>query len=177
MKKNKLFYVAAFFFFTSLFFLFNSYQLIRKQKAIKKELKETNLLYDENIQYNIKLEDSLSRLNKELDELKASDLFSLEGNPKSIQYLNKSFDEERKDWSSYILKELYKTNETKGNNPLVPFDGMDGPMKIDRAKVLNNRWILAHFTDGTYEGEMILRYDVDNNKKISFKVLDETLHP
>jgi hypothetical protein len=176
MKKYVSF-ILVFLFVVSFFFIYKSYQLIQQLKIIEQELAQTNQLYDENIQYNIQLEDSLKYLHKNLTQLKEDDHFSLTGNPKALKYLYDTAGEEDINWDDFILSELLKTNDSPGNNKLVPFDGMDGPMKIDRAKVLNNKWILAHFTDGTYQGEMLLKYEVNKNKKIRFKVLDETLYP
>ncbi len=151
--------------------------LVKDVKNLKKELKETNEGYDNNIQYAISLEDSISKMQKVIRLLKESDSFSLAGNKKALDYFQKSFPDEDKNWEKYILDQLFKTNKKAKDNPLIPFAGMEGNMEIDRAKVLNNRWILAHFTDGKYQGEMIVRYDIENNGKIKFKVLDETLYP
>ncbi len=176
MKKLNL-YILTFLLILSGFFVYHTFKLTKENNKIKKELEETNLLYDENINYNIQLEDSIKNLKEEITHLKKNDLFSLSGNSKALNYVRKSFEGEEKDWEKYILKDLLKTNLPKGDNKLIPFAGMEGQMKIDRAKILNNRWIIAHFTDGVYQGEMILRYDIDPNGKISYKVLDETLYP
>jgi len=170
-------YIITFLFIVGVFFIYNSYKLIKNQRKIQDELTETNQLYDENIQYNIKLEDSIKDLKQEIHRLKQKDKFSLEGNPKALKYFQQSFENQNKNWNEFILKDLLKTNPTKGDNRLIPFAGMEGNMKIDRAKVLNNRWIMAHFTDGVYQGEMILRYDIAPNGQITYKVLDETLYP
>ncbi len=172
MKKWSL-YLIIFLMVVSGFFIFNSYRLIKENTALKKELKETNAGYDNNIQYAIKLEDSIGNFQKQVKALQTADRFSLNGNPKALNYLNDIDDQT--DWQTYILAELMKTNRPKGNYPLVPFDGMAGSMKITQAKILNNRWIIARFSDGTYSGEMLLRYDVNPDKSINFKVLDQTL--
>jgi len=171
--KNRALYLIVFLMIVSGVFIFNSYRLIKENTALKQELKETNAGYDNNIQYAIKLEDSIGNFQKHIKELQMADRFSLQGNPKAQNYLNDI--DEQTDWQTYILSKLMKTNRAKGNNPLVPFDGMAGTMKITEAKILNNRWIIARFSDGTYSGEMLLRYDVNPNKSINFKVLDQTL--
>ncbi len=172
MKKWAL-YLIVFLGIVSGFFMYNSYRLIKENIALKKELKETNEGYDNNIQYAIKLEDSISGFQKQIKDLQAADKFSLTGNPKAAKYLSDIDDQT--DWQKYVIDTLMKTNNMKGNNPLVPFDGMAGAMKIIDAKVLNNRWIIARFSDGTYSGEMLLRYDINKDKSIDFKVLDQTL--
>jgi len=171
--KNRQLYVIVFLGIVSAFFMYNSYKLIKENNALKKELKETNEGYDNNIQYAIKLEDSITGFQNQVKELQAADKFSLTGNPKAGKYLSDIDDQI--DWQKYIIDTLMKTNETEGNNPLVPFDGMAGAMKITEAKILNNRWIIARFSDGTYTGEMLLRYDINKDKSIDFKVLDQTL--
>ncbi len=172
MKKLSL-YIIVFLAIVSGFFIYNSFRLIKENTALKKELKETNAGYDNNIQYAIKLEDSITGFQKKVKELQAEDKFSLQGNPKAAKYLSDIDDQT--DWQKYIIDTLLKTNETEGNNPLIPFDGMAGKMKITQAKILNNRWIIARFSDGTYSGEMLLRYDINKDKSIDFKVLDQTL--
>ncbi len=171
--KNRQLYIIVFLGIVSGFFMYNSYRLIKENTALKKELKETNEGYDNNIQYAIKLEDSIVGFQNKINALEAADKFSLNGNEKAVKYLTDIDDQT--DWQKYIIDTLMKTNETEGNNPLVPFDGMAGAMKITEVKILNNRWIIARFSDGTYSGEMLLRYDINKDKSIDFKVLDQTL--
>ena len=58
----------------------------------------------------------------------------------------------------------------KGKNPIVPYDGIEGKMKINKVKFLNHRWIVADFTDGTYWGEMVLEYYINNDESIDLNV-------
>jgi len=175
MKKLSI-YLIVFLLIVSGYFIYNSYNLIKDTKGLKKELKLTNESYDNNIQYAISLEDSINSFKNYIDSLQSSDRFSLSGNPKSKAYLNQTFSKEQ-NWDVFLTKKLLKTNEAQtGDNPLIPYAGMAGAMQIDDAKVLNHRWIIAHFTDGSYQGEMLVRYDIDKNEHINFKVLDQTLY-
>ncbi len=169
-------YLLVFLLGLSSYLIYSYRHLINAQHKLQIELNETNEGYDNNIQYAIQLEDSITNLKKVIDSLQQTDYFSLEGNKKSQAYLNEAFETEKK-WSEYIKIQLLKTNKNKkGDNPLIPFAGMDGPMRIDKLKVLNHRWIIAHFTDGTYQGSIILRYDINPDGQIIFKVLDQTLY-
>ena len=172
MKKYAL-YIIVFLIVVSGFFIYNSNKLVKEVNRLKQENKEINEGYDNNIQYAIRLEDSISDLHQVINKLRTADKFSLAGNPKAHNYL-KEIDADI-DWEKYITGQLMATNIPGKNNKLVPFDGMAGKMQIDNVKILDNRWIMAHFTDGTYTGEMILRYDIDKNNHIKFKVLDQTL--
>ena len=49
-------------------------------------------------------------------------------------------------------------------------------MLIDQVKLLNHKWIIASFTDGTYWGEMLLTYEVIDKKELKFKVVESTLY-
>ena len=160
----------------SSYLIYNCRQKTIKEQKLQKELKETNEGYDNNIQYAIHLEDSIKSLKHTIDSLHQKDRFSLAGNPKAMAYLNQAFETE-KNWPAYLKTLLLKTNKTqKGDNPLIPFAGMAGNMRFDDVKVLNHRWIIAHFTDGTYQGSLILRYDIDQNGQVKFKILDQTLY-
>ena len=176
MKKKISLFLIVFLATVSAMFIYNSYKLIKEKNKIKKELKETNEMYDANIQYNIKLEDSIANFQNQIKKLQAEDKFSLNGNPKAQSYLQ-AINPDR-NWNQYITDKLMATNrKQQGDNKLIPFAGMAGAMQIDRVKVLNNRWIIAHFTDGTYQGEMLLQYFIDKNGNIDFKVLDSVLFP
>ena len=167
--KNRQIYIIVFLGIVSAFFMYNSYKLIKENNNLTKELKETNEGYDRNIEYATKLEDSIIGYQ---NMIISSDKFSLNGNQKAYKYLLDIDDQI--DWQKYIIDELLKTNKSKGNNPLVPYNGMAGDMKITEAKILNNHWIIARFSDGTYSGEMLLQYYIDKNNKIDFEVLDQT---
>ena len=172
MKKYAL-YIIVFLLVVSGFFIYNSNKLVKEVNRLKQENKEINEGYDNNIQYAIHLEDSIGNLHQEINKLHAADKFSLSGNSEALNYLKQI--DAYKNWNNYIIDQLMATNPPGKNNKLIPFDGMAGNMHIDNAKILNNRWIIARFSDGTYTGEMILRYDLNQNNQIEFKVLDQTL--
>jgi len=175
MKKYSL-YIILFLLIVSGYFIYNSYQLIKENHSLQKELKETNEGYDNNIQYAITLEDSIKSYQKTLDSLQKGDRFSLAGNPKAVAYLNDNH-LNIDNWDKYITQELLKTNDLQtGDNPLIPFAGMAGAMRFDDVKILNHHWLIAHFTDGEYQGEVLMRYDIDKKGKIHFKALDQTLY-
>jgi hypothetical protein len=43
----------------------------------------------------------------------------------------------------------------------------------DGIQILNRRWVFAYFEDGHIEGSMLLKYEIGENGKISWDVLDE----
>lgn len=100
--------------------------------------------------------------------------FSLTNNGEALQY----FDEYQfeGDLSQYIVDAIYDKNSATKDNPLVPFTGMEGVFVVDKVKVINHKWILCSFSDSGYWGEMILSYQIDKDKNLSFEVIAETLY-
>lgn len=99
--------------------------------------------------------------------------FSLENNDDALAYydhLDLEFP------SRYISDKLLETNEQRGDNPLVPYEGMENHFKINKIKVLNHKWILADFSDGKYWGELLIGYSLKDELSVDFTLLDHLLY-
>lgn len=116
------------------------------------------------------LRDSL--LEKEMMVLDMQ-YFSLENNDDALVYYDHL---NINDPSRYIADKLLETNETKGDNPLVPYEGMENDFKINKIKILNHKWIVADFSDGTFWGELILKYELKDDLGVDFTLLDHLLY-
>jgi hypothetical protein len=119
---------------------------------------------------NEQMEDSL-RISK----LKVLDLqyFSLENNDDALAYYDHlSLDTPAR----YIADKLLETNESKGDNPLIPYEGMESNFKINKINVLNHRWIIADFSDGKYWGELFIRYELKDDLSVDFMLADHLLY-
>jgi hypothetical protein len=82
------------------------------------------------------------------------------------------------DVTNFILEELFKTNDKEPNNKLVPYEGtMGGVMKINNARVLNNKWLIADYSDGYFWGEIFVEYHINAQGEVSFKTINENLYP
>ena len=70
----------------------------------------------------------------------------------------------------HIKKDLIKRND------LIPFEGvLGGTMGFydeNRIHILNYRWVYAHFEDGHIGGEMLLEYDISEDGKIKWNIID-----
>lgn len=122
---------------------------------------------------NEKQTDSIMKLRDQVAEL---NYFTLQGNENAMTYLE-SFGYNAKDIEELVSSQLYDQNLVKGDNPLVPFSGIEGEMKINKLKFLNHKWILADFTDGKYWGEMLLEYVIDDNKQLKLNTIGSLLYP
>lgn len=116
------------------------------------------------------LKDSVQNLN-----LKVLDMqyFSLENNDDALAYYEHLSIE---DPSRYIADKLLETNETAGNNPLIPYEGMEGDFKLNKIKIMNHKWIIADFSDGKYWGEILLKYELKDDMGVDFTLIDHLLY-
>lgn len=125
----------------------------------------------EGLQSNITtLKDSLQS-----SQLKVLDMqyFSLENNDDAQAYYDHL---ELEDPSRYIADKLLETNEKRGSNPLIPYEGMEGDFKLNRIEILNHKWIVADFSDGKFWGEILIKYELKDDLGIDFALLDHLLY-
>lgn len=102
--------------------------------------------------------------------------FSLVNNEQAISY----FEEQGIDPETVenTLKDaIISRNKANEDNELVPFAGMNGIMRINKMKVLNHKWILADFTDGTYWGELFITYEIDGDNNLQLNTEKSFLYP
>ncbi len=79
--------------------------------------------------------------------------------------------------SAEIENKIISQNQLKKDNPLVPYSGTNGRvMKINRIHILNNRWIIAEFTDGLRWGEALISYFIDDQNQLQFDTQDGVLY-
>ena len=132
----------------------------------KSAISESNSLRSRIVQ----LQDSL-----QLAQVKVLDMqyFSLENNDDALGYYDHlNLD----DPSRYISDKLLETNEQHGNNPLVPYEGMENDFKINKIKLLNHKWLIADFSDGKYWGELIIQYELKDDLSVGFMLMDHFLY-
>ena len=124
-----------------------------------------------------RLEDTITGFKDSLQnaQLKVLDMqyFSLENNDDALAYYDHL---ELKDPSRYISDKLLETNESKGDNPLIPYEGMENDFKLNKIKILNHKWILADFSDGKYWGEILIKYELKDDLGVDFTLIDHLLY-
>ncbi|MDC8001765.1 hypothetical protein POV26_12015 [Aequorivita todarodis] len=162
--RNKIF---LYLFLFAMLFIF--YQYMNEKKIF--ESQESRI---ENLEANIQMaQDSIDKLQNQVRDL---NYFTLLGNDNAMTYLEK-MGYEAADVEAMVSDQIYDFNLQKGNNPLVPFDGMNGDMKINKLKFLNHKWIQADFTDGKYWGEMILEYHFNDKNELELTPIASFLYP
>lgn len=128
------------------------------------------------------LEQHLHKAEADLESYKVisedgkGDGFTLQSNTNAKEF----FEDQNIDVDSLaadIENQLISKNEPKKDNPLVPYSGAHGrAMHINRIKILNNRWIIAEFTDGIYWGEALISYYLDEKNQLQFDTQDGVLY-
>ena len=125
----------------------------------------------------VKLKEEVSQLELDLQqsELKVLEMqyFTLENNDEALAYYEHLNLENP---TRYISDKLLETNESKGDNPLIPYAGMQNDFKINKIKVLNHKWILTDFSDGKYWGELLIKYELKEDLGIDFTLTDHLLY-
>lgn len=147
------------------------------------------VIYVNGRKYQEKLEDQVQSLRKELYETdqerkealsfkEKSDfedsVFSLKRNSDSEDYeINIELD--ASEIEDMVKFELLELNIKQGGNPLVPYEGQGSGFRITDTKFVNDRWVLARFTDNYRWGDLLVGYTVDQNKKVSVNTLQALL--
>ena len=154
------------FFFSLLFVLF----LFMNQKSVyeSQEGKISSLTSQ-----NMRAEDRIAELEEQVAEL---NYFTLQGNENAMSYIDRlGMDplvvEER------IADRIYELNFNGEGNPLVPFKGEQGNLRINKLRFLNHRWIQADFSDGATWGEIIVEYFYDENNEWQLQTIASALYP
>ena len=115
------------------------------------------------------LQKSYELLNKKFrDEI----YFSLDDNQEALRYFN---DFEIDSLSLYIKDQLYEKNFIKNSDFFVPVSNADNKYLINKIKILNHKWIIADFSNGSRWGEMWIEFCFNKNK-IVFNVKDYFLY-
>lgn len=160
MKKNIYLYL---FIFTALIALYLAVSGTKLTTASNNKIKKLEADVET-------LKDSLQQAELHVLEMQ---YFSLENNDDALAYYDHL---ELESPNRYISDKLLETNESKGDNPLVPYEGMHNDFKINKIKVLNHKWILADFSDGKYWGEILIRYELKDDLGVDFTLMDHLLY-
>lgn len=170
MKKRILLYALIFMALLAIYQYVSMNAMYKQQNAKIESLREKTQTLENDVKAYQDTTNTL--LNENLD----LNYFALQSNGEALAYFDEyNFDTEN--LSQYIIDAIYDKNSATANNPLVPFDGNGGNfMSVDKVKVINHKWVLCSFTDGESWGEMLLSYQLDKDKNITFELVTEVLY-
>lgn len=163
MRKSFLMYLFVFTALLAIFFYVNGNKIVASKdkeiQALNKQLEEKT--------YN-------TEITPEGDV--QEDSFSLVSNEEALSYLeNRGFDP-----AEIIVKveeALIGRNSVDADNDLIPFEGMAGPLRVNKVKLLNHKWAIASFTDGTYWGDLLVSYEIDDKGNVEVFSEKALLYP
>jgi len=164
MRKSILLYLVV------LIGLFNvfTYAWFTKDQAFEKERYE---------KLDKKLNDSITVLNNNLFD---ANYFSLETNDNAQNYFEDKQTVEFLDYKKlipFVKDQLIAFNDKPEGNPYTGFEKLsERKFIINKAKVLNHRWIIADFNDGTTWGEALIKYFINDDKTVDFEVAETVLY-
>ncbi len=159
------------FIFAVLFILFqymNQKKIFESNEKRIESLQLANAKKDSLVAKNARTIDSLHQVN--------ADFFDIQNDEYALMYLeDQGYDAIQ--LSRLIEDQLIDQNKVGADNPIIPYSGMEGHMRINKVRVINHKWILADFTDGTYWGELLVVYEVNKDNTIDFEVKESFLYP
>ena len=155
MRKSFLMYLFVFTALLATFFYVNGNKIVAsKDKEIE--------------QLEAQLEDATYDAGSVASEGVPADSFTLATNEEALSYLeNRGFDPN--EIIARVEDELISRNSSEADNELIPYEGMAGHFRINKVKLLNHKWAIASFTDGTYWGDLLISYEIDDFGKIEVK--------
>lgn len=165
MKQRIFMYL---FVFTLLLFLF---QYVNSKKIIDAYEKDIKVL-KEHVEQADKEIDTLQAINQELM------YFNIENDEDALTYFEKMGYDTSK-LIPYIENELYDLiNNQEGDDRYMPYASLTGNIiGINKVLILNHKWIICDFSDGTYWGQLFFTYELDDEGKVSFELKEHFLYP
>ncbi len=145
--------------------LFNVFTYMYYSKALDFEQKK----YTKTADFDKKLSDSLTNV------ISDANYFSLENNDFAKDYFEKY---DIKTLMPKISEALLAYNDSPAGNIYTGQEKLgDQKFIINKLKILNHRWIVADYSDGTYWGNVFIKYFVNDDGSITFKTEDTFLFP
>lgn len=126
---------------------------------------------------NTKYKDSLTSVTTKLAD---AGYFSLEFNQNAQNYFDAGDSEKFIPYEKlipYVTEKLMDLNANPKGNPYIGQDQI-GAQKfvINKARILNHRWIIADYSDGEYWGEVLLKYFINADETVSFETIQSLLY-
>ena len=90
-------------------------------------------------------------------------------------FFNKNLDYEKV--MEKVNEDLVGLNTQPKGNSLIPYEPMDGKnFIVNKAKILNHRWIIAEFSNGDFWGQILVKYFHNTDKSTDFETIETILY-
>jgi len=124
-----------------------------------------------------KIKDSLNVMYNDVIDAR---YFSLDANQNAQNYivdnnLDKIIPYDK--FQTEVIDQLMAYNDKPDGNPYTGQPKLgDNKFIINKAKLLNHRWIIADYSDGKYWGDVLIKYFINPDKTVSFETMQTFLY-
>jgi hypothetical protein len=145
--------------------LFNVYQYVNSNKIL--DAKENEVT---------KMKERLTVARDSINNAMYNDYFDIEKDQDAQDYFyNKNLDYEKV--MEKVNEDLVSMNAQPKGNSLIPYEPMDGKnFVVNKAKILNHRWIIAEFSNGDFWGQILVKYFHNDDKPTDFETVETILY-
>jgi hypothetical protein len=145
--------------------LFNVYQYVNSNKIL--DAKENEVT---------KMKERLTVARDSINNAMYNDYFDIEKDQDAQDYFyNKDLDYEKV--MEKVNEDLVSMNAQPKGNSLIPYEPMDGKnFVVNKAKILNHRWIIAEFSNGDFWGQILVKYFHNDDKPTDFETIETILY-
>ena len=145
--------------------LFNVYQYVNSNKIL--DAKENEVT---------KMKERLIVARDSINNAMYNDYFDIEKDQDAQDYFyNKNLDYEKV--MEKVNEDLVSMNAQPKGNSLIPYEPMDGKnFVVNKAKILNHRWIIAEFSNGDFWGQILVKYFHNDDKPTDFETVETILY-
>lgn len=146
-------------------FLINVFQYVNSTKILESKDREVE-----------KAKMHLQQSRDSLMEAQYNDYFDIANDDDAQEY----FYSQNLDYQKVMQRvneDLVSLNTNKEGNPLVPYEPIEGKQFIvNKAKVLNHRWIIAEYSNGDLWGQILVKYFFKDREPTEFQTVDTVLY-
>lgn len=145
--------------------LFNVYQYVNSNKIL--DAKENEV---------VKMKERLTIARDSINNAMYNDYFDIAKDQDAQDYFyNKNLDYEKV--MEKVNEDLLGMNTQPKGNSLIPYEPMDGKnFIVNKAKIVNHRWIIAEFSNGDFWGQILVKYFHNDDKPTDFETVETILY-
>ncbi|MBD3723902.1 MAG: hypothetical protein IE891_03755 [Flavobacteriaceae bacterium] len=145
--------------------LINIFQYVNSTKILESKDREVELV-----------KNKLKKSHDSIVEAQMNDYFDIANDEDAQEYyFTRGLDYQKV--IAQVNEDLVSLNTNPKGNPLVPYEPIDDrPFIVNKAKVLNHRWIVAEYSNGDLWGQILIKYFFSEDKPTEFQTVDTVLY-
>lgn len=162
MKKSIFLFL---FIFAVLFNIFTYMYFTSKQKHEEERI----------VNLEKRVNDLTVQLREAETKVNDANYFALEYNDNAIEYFGDDADIQQ--ITTAVREGISELNTRPEGNPLTQQEPLNGEaFRINKVHILNNRWIIADYSNGTTWGEALIKYFINDDGTVDYEPMQTLLH-